>query len=534
MAKVDEENPIQQSQKPQYPHGPSSYQIIDEIGVGVSAVVYKAECIPLKATVAIKAINLDRSKADLDSIRLEAKAMSLLSHPNILEAHCSFTVGQELWVVMPFMSGGSLQSIISSSFPDGLPEACITVVLKETLNALSYLHDQGHLHRDIKAGNILIGANGSVKLADFGVSASIYESIMSRGSSSAGFLSSSSSMRLTDLVGTPYWMAPEVIHSHVGYSYKADIWSFGITALELARGRPPLSHLPPSKSLLEKITKKFRFSDYEKSNPRKQYKFSKAFKDMVRSCLEQDPSKRPTSEKLLKHSFFKNCKGAEFIVRNVLQGLPSVEERFKVSRGGGVSLSKSSTETEEDMDGVLADQNLMKQRRISGWNFNEDDLELVPVFPNESIFPVDHHKTGDDTSTVKQLRFGGETIIDQDQLDSPVASQAADTSSDPAGEQTNEQREEDVLMQQLRRLQQNVEIQNEILQPIFQLFTGRAEEELSTEDRLERVVQLSLETIEGLKKELEYEKRRTAELEKKLEEVGLGQQPENNNPSSEF
>lgn len=515
MSKVDEEYPM----RTQYPHGPSSYHLIDEIGAGVSAVVYKAECIPLKTIVAIKAINLDRSKADLDSIRLEAKAMSLLSHPNILEAHCSFTVGQELWVVMPFMSGGSLQSIISSAFPDGLPEACIAVVLKETLNALSYLHDQGHLHRDIKAGNILIGADGSVKLADFGVSASIYESIMSRGSSSSGMLSSSSSsMRLTDLAGTPYWMAPEVIHSHVGYSYKADIWSFGITALELARGRPPLSHLPPSKSLLEKITKKFRFSEYEKSNPRIQYKFSKSFKDMVRLCLERDPSMRPSSDKLLKHSFFKNCKGAELIVKTVLQELPSVEERYKASkannRGSGL-LSKSSTETEEDVEEAMFGEILMNQRRISGWNFNQDDLELEPIFPNESSVNKNLEAT-----KIKQIRFGGETIIHLNETSESTREQGEDRTVST-----------ELLVEPLRRLQQSFEVQKEVLVYMIGLLGGQVEGEqgeVKAEDHLERAVRLSVEAVEGLKKELEYERQRTCELEKQLEELGIGKQDDAN------
>ncbi|KAL0322480.1 UNVERIFIED_CONTAM: Serine/threonine-protein kinase BLUS1 [Sesamum angustifolium] len=226
----------------QYPLDANCYKILDEIGRGVSAIVYKAICIPMDSSVvAIKAIDLEKSRADFDSVRREAKTMTLLRHPNILRAHCSFTVDRRLWVVMPFMSGGSLQSIIASSFPDGLPEPCIATVLKEILSALSYLHGQGHLHRDIKAGNILVDSNGSVKLADFGVSASIYESNLTHG---LGRSSSSSSLRLTDFTGTPYWMAPEVIHSHTGYGFKADIWSFGITALELAHGRPPLSDLP--------------------------------------------------------------------------------------------------------------------------------------------------------------------------------------------------------------------------------------------------------------------------------------------------
>ncbi|KAM1216346.1 hypothetical protein ACFX2I_012603 [Malus domestica] len=117
---------------------------------------------------------------------------------------CSFTVYRHLWVVMPFMCVGSLQSIISSSFLGRLPKPCIVVVLKETLNAISYLHNQGHLHSDIKVGNILIDPDGSAKLTDFGVSTSVYKA------NSTEELST----RLTNIVGTPYWMAPEVTHSH--------------------------------------------------------------------------------------------------------------------------------------------------------------------------------------------------------------------------------------------------------------------------------------------------------------------------------
>ncbi|KAE9585921.1 hypothetical protein Lal_00009913 [Lupinus albus] len=384
----------------QYPLDPSSYKILDEIGAGVSAIVYKAICVSMNSLVAIKSIDLDRSRPDFDDVRREAKTLSLLYHHNILNAHCCFTVDQRLWVVMPFMAGGSLQSIISHSFSDGLTEPCIAVVLKETLNALSYLHGQGHLHRDIKAGNILVDSNGSVKLADFGVSASIYEYPNSSSSTAAPSLSSSSSLRLTDVAGTPYWMAPEVIHSHIGYSFKADIWSFGITALELAHGRPPLSHLPPSKSMILKITKRFRFSDLDKY--RKGHgsnKFSKAFKDMVASCLHQDPSKRPTAEKLLKHPFFKYCKGSEFLVKNVLQGLPSVEKRYKESK-----IQPTTTPNDDDDDedeGDMMKQQYVKQRRISGWNFNEDGLELEPVFPCDNK----------SREKVKEVQFEGETVI---------------------------------------------------------------------------------------------------------------------------
>lgn len=487
----------------QYPVDSNAYKILGEIGVGVSAIVYKAICIPMNSSVvAIKSIDLDQSRAHFDNIRRETKIMSLLSHPNIVQAHCSFTVDRRLWVVMPFMSAGSLQSIISSSFPDGLSEPCIAIVLKETLNAMSYLHNQGHLHRDIKAGNILIDSNGHVKLADFGVSASIYESNTDQGWASS---SCSSRLMLTDVAGTPYWMAPEVIHSHRGYSFKADIWSFGITALELAHGRPPLSHLPLSKSLLIKITQRFRFSEYEKHKRDKSKKFSKAFKDMVASCLDQDPSKRPSAEKLLKHSFFKNCKGLDFLVKNVLHGLPSVEKRFKESKALGGINTVGDNEEEEDIECEV--QNV-KIRRISGWNFNEDGFELDPVFPTES----------NDDSIVKQVRFGGETIIHDKKVESGESSlssqaqagesaQVSDHGKDWSGDiGTGEGIDREVMLRGLMALRRSLDEQRLKVSNLLGLFGG----EMTKEEEL-------MQLTERLKMELENEKEKNFLLEMELE-----------------
>ncbi|KAJ9182238.1 hypothetical protein P3X46_006255 [Hevea brasiliensis] len=499
----------QEPKKLKFPLDSSSYKILDEIGVGVSAIVYKAICTPMNSTVvAIKSIDLDQSRADFDNVRWEIKTMSLLSHPNILKAHCSFTVGRRLWVVMPFMSAGSLQSIISSSFPDGLSEPCIAVVLKATLNALSYLHNQGHLHRDIKAGNILIDSNGHVKLADFGVSASIYESNTGRGWASS---SCSSRLMLTDVAGTPYWMAPEVIHSHTGYSFKADIWSFGITALELAHGRPPLSHLPLSKSLIMKITKRFRFSDYEKHKKDHGKKFSKAFKDMVASCLDQDPSKRPSAEKLLKHPFFKNCRGLDFLVKNVLHGLPSVEERFKESKVlHGISTGSDNGEEEEGTEGKTGSE-IVKIRRISGWNFNEEGFELDPVFPTESK----------DDSIVKQVRFGGETIIRDrkielgesgDSVESSGRSSpgliAEETKVNAHGENEKEDKgiDKETMVGGLMVLKKSLDEQRQNVANLIGMLGG----EVSGEEQLVQV-------IERLRMELESEKQKNFDLEMELE-----------------
>ncbi|XP_057783470.1 serine/threonine-protein kinase BLUS1 [Salvia miltiorrhiza] len=448
-----------------YPLDSNCYKILDEIGRGVSAIVYKAVCIPMESSVvAIKAIDLEKSKTDFENVRREAKIMTLLWHPNILRAHCSFTVKSSLWVVMPFMSGGSLQSIIASSYPDGLPEPCIASVLKEILSALSYLHDQGHLHRDIKAGNILIDSNGTVKLADFGVSASVYESSLSCGWAGS---SSSMSRMLTDVTGTPYWMAPEVIHSHTGYGIKADIWSFGITALELAHGRPPLSHLPPSKSMMMKITKKFRFSDhYDKTKASMNKRFSKSFKNMVGLCLDHDPSKRPTAEKLLKHSFFKNCKGPDFLIKNVLHGVPAVEQRFKGAEIHRLTSMSRSSEDDDDDEADSASGQLLKHRRISGWNFNEEGFQLDPVFPADDA-PAKQVVIQEEDESCDDARGGGDggaaavlrtMLVLRDSLDDQ-RQRVGQIIAFLGGEEPVEATREEQLMQEIVNLRMELENQ---------------------------------------------------------------------------
>lgn len=222
------------------------------------------------------------------------------------------------------------------------------------------------------------------------------------------------------MAGTPYWMAPEVIHSHVGYGIKADIWSFGITALELAHGRPPLSHLPLSKSLLMRITHRLRIDVDDdgggllkwNNSKKKKKKFSKAFKEMVAACLSQDPAKRPSADKLLRHPFFKGCKSPDYLVKNILQAVPSVEERF--SNGRRVVMVEESAAGVADEDDGVDDYSPCsgKIRRISGWNFNEDVFQLDPVYPADGP---------DEQPGARCVRFDGEDQIMGDQP-SPASS----------------------------------------------------------------------------------------------------------------
>ncbi|XWS40737.1 hypothetical protein CRYUN_Cryun17cG0021300 [Craigia yunnanensis] len=337
-----------------YPVNAKDYKLYEEVGEGVSATVYRALCVPLNDIVAIKVLDLEKCNNDLDGIRREVQTMSLIDHPNLLRAHCSFTTGHSLWVVMPYMAGGSCLHIIKSSYPEGFEEPVIATLLRQVLKALVYLHAHGHIHRDVKAGNILIDSNGAVKLADFGVSACMFD---------AGDRQRSRNT----FVGTPCWMAPEVMQQLHGYDFKADIWSFGITALELAHGHAPFSKYPPMKVLLMTLQNAPPGLDYERDK-----RFSKSFKEMVATCLVKDPKKRPTSEKLLKHHFFKHARPYDFLARTILDGLAPLGERFRVLKTKEADLLVQNKALYEDKE-QLSQQEYI--RGISAWNFNLEDLK---------------------------------------------------------------------------------------------------------------------------------------------------------------
>ncbi|KAL6576464.1 hypothetical protein OROHE_000245 [Orobanche hederae] len=362
-----------------YPIGAEFYTLYEEVGNGVSASVHRALCNPLNEVVAIKILDFERNNSDLNNISREAQTMVLVDHPNVLKSHCSFVNDHNLWVVMPYMAGGSCLHILKAAHPDGFEEVVIATILREVLKGLDYLHQHGHIHRDVKAGNVLIDSRGRIKLGDFGVSAYLFD---------AG---DRQRMRNT-FVGTPCWMAPEVMEQVHGYDFKADIWSFGITALELAHGHAPFSKYPPMKVLLMTLQNAPPGLDYERDK-----KFSKSFKQMIASCLVKDPSKRPTAKRLLKHSFFKQARSNDYISRILLEGLPALGDRLQALK-----------RKEEDMlaqkkmpDGQKEEisQNEYK-RGISGWNFNLDDMKA-----QASLIQDDDPSEKDEDIQNKQLQY---------------------------------------------------------------------------------------------------------------------------------
>ncbi|XP_022153499.1 serine/threonine-protein kinase OSR1 isoform X3 [Momordica charantia] len=345
-----------------YPIGQEFYTLYEEVGQGVSAAVHRALCKPLDEIVAIKILDFERENCDLASIYREVQTMILVDHPNVLKSHCSFVNGHNLWIVMPYMAGGSCLHILKAAYPDGFEEVAIATILREVLKGVVYLHSHGHIHRDVKAGNILIDSRGAIKLGDFGVSACLFDS-------------GDRQRARNTFVGTPCWMAPEVMEQLNGYDFKADIWSFAITGLELAHGHAPFSKYPPMKVLMMTLQNAPPGLDYERDK-----KFSKSFKQMIASCLVKDPSKRPSASKLLKHSFFKQARSSDYIARTLLEGLPVLGDRIKALK-----------RKEEDMlaqkkmpDGKKEELSQSEYKRgISGWNFNLDDLKAQAALVQE-------------------------------------------------------------------------------------------------------------------------------------------------------
>ncbi|KAG0325409.1 hypothetical protein BGZ99_000656 [Dissophora globulifera] len=317
----------------QFSNNPEDYDIRLPIGYGSSAIVYDAYYKPLNRRIAIKVIDLDMfERNQIDELRRETQVMALCKHPNVLRVNGAFVTDSKLYIVTPYLSAGSCLDIMKCAYPDGFDEVSIATILKQALQGLDYLHKNGHIHRDVKAGNLLMDDDGSVLLADFGVSSSLMENGDRRG------------MRKT-FVGTPCWMAPEVMEQ-AGYDYKADIWSFGITAIELATGHAPFAKYPPIKVLMLTLSNDPPTLDRESTK----HRYSKLLKEMIDCCLQKDPARRPSAEKLLNHSFFKQAKKKSYLVTTLLHNLPPLEQRPPKKAPPKVSLPQKGVSWDFDAE----------------------------------------------------------------------------------------------------------------------------------------------------------------------------------------
>lgn len=236
--------------------------------------------------VAVKRMDL-RKQQRRELLFNEVVIMRDYHHPNIVQMHDSFLVEDELWVVMEFLEGGALTDIVTHARMD---EEQIATVCKQCLKALAYLHSQGVIHRDIKSDSILLGADGNVKLSDFGFCAQVSPELPKRKS----------------LVGTPYWMSPEVI-SRLPYGPEVDIWSLGIMVMEMVDGEPPFFNEPPLQAMR-------RIRDMPPPKLKNPQKVTPRLQGFLEKMLVRDPAQRATAAELLHHPFLRQSGPSDLLV----------------------------------------------------------------------------------------------------------------------------------------------------------------------------------------------------------------------------
>ncbi|XP_046913608.2 LOW QUALITY PROTEIN: serine/threonine-protein kinase 3 [Dermatophagoides farinae] len=356
------------------------FDILCKLGEGSYGSVYKALHKESGQILAIKQVPVE---SDLGEIIKEISIMQQCESLYVVRYFGSYFKGSDLWIVMEYCGGGSVSDIMRFR-KKTLTEAEISIILQDTLMGLEYLHTHRKIHRDIKAGNILLNNEGHAKLADFGVAGQLTDTMAKRNT----------------VIGTPFWMAPEVIQE-IGYDCLADIWSLGITALEMAEGKPPYGDIHPMRAIFMIPTKpppSFRDPD----------RWSSEFIDFVQKCLVKNPEKRATANELLQHEFIKRALSVS-IIQKIIQEAKEIQQNQQQQQQQNTSstfgdnlnatmvsakdVTLRSNSNYQNNDGNRTADSQMN--RTAGTNFTTSDVEsdLGTLIINDETDDEDSDKT---------------------------------------------------------------------------------------------------------------------------------------------
>ncbi|SMN21394.1 similar to Saccharomyces cerevisiae YDR523C SPS1 Putative protein serine/threonine kinase expressed at the end of meiosis and localized to the prospore membrane [Maudiozyma saulgeensis] len=349
------------------------YSIKECVGRGNFGDVYKAVDNRTRKLVAIKVVNLEYTDEDISLLAQEIFFLAELKCPYITNYLTTIVEDVSMWIVMEYCGGGSCADLIKYCYKTGLPEIKVSFIIKNVLLGLQYLHDQKKIHRDIKAANILLTDSGQIKLGDFGVSGKM-----------------TATLKRDTFVGTPYWMAPEVISREIndGYDEKADIWSLGITTYELLKGLPPLSKYEPMKVIANLVKRK---------SPKLHGMFNPFTKNFIAKCLIKDPHERPGTTALLESEFIlfykdhiKDIKDDVDICKNI-----KARDRNYFNRQPKFSINDKFYNTLCQIDEPIWDFNSMRAGPVidsaissDTSNSNHNWSPITDNMKNETITPI--------------------------------------------------------------------------------------------------------------------------------------------------
>ncbi|XP_073478164.1 uncharacterized protein [Aquarana catesbeiana] len=309
-----------------------TWEILSELGDGAYGKVYKVHHKETEALAAVKILEISSEEALEDHIS-EINILGQCQHPNVLRLIEADFWDRQLWIMVEFCAGGALDAVMIE-LGHGLSENQIRVVCLQTLQGLQYLHSHKIIHRDLKAGNILLTQHGDIRLADFGVSA-VNNQVLQRRSS---------------FIGTPYWMAPEVVTCETckdaPYDYKADVWSLGVTLIELAETQPPNHEMNPTRVLLKIL----------KSQPpslKYRHLWSPDFMNFLHKCLQRNPQDRSSATDLLEHPFVSSVTDNSPLRELVAELLADIMEEEEVG-----SQKDGSSEIDLPLESNSEDDNL--------------------------------------------------------------------------------------------------------------------------------------------------------------------------------